>query len=243
MGNVPPSVEQGVIMIAFILFMCCLETKYPDHDFILEFILKEEQGLNLHEPADVGGKSYAGITQRSYDEWRLRQGDMMHLPTDVSELAGVSPDRSPLVDGAAQLAIVKRFYYDYLGDEYHAWKVPPALQLIYADFAVLSGHHAIKALQELLQGYRPTNRKPLETDGIWGSRTDEAVQGFILNGYGESGYAREIFWKYDLIKRRTLAKIAKVNGLEQDFEGWTRRSDAIVERMERYLPASRSESR
>ena len=231
-------------MIALLLFACYSITEYPNHDFILEFILKEEQGLNLSEPANVGGKSYAGITQRSYDQWRKRQGDMMHLPVDVSELAGTMPDRSPLVDDAAQLAIVKRFYYDYLGDEYHAWEAPPVLQLIYADFAVLSGHHAIKALQELVQGYQPTNRTPLTIDGIWGSRTDETVQGFILNGYGASGYAREIFGKYDLIKRRWLARIVKVNPhLQKNLAGWLKRSDAIVESMQQYLPASRSESR
>ena len=226
-------------MIAFLLFACYSITEYPNHDFILEFILKEEQGLNLSEPANVGGKSYAGITQRSYDQWRKRQGDMMHLPVDVSELAGTMPDRSPLVDDAAQLAIVKRFYYDYLGVEYHAWETPSVLQLIYADFAVLSGHHAIKALQLVLKEYQVKVSNPLGVDGIWGSHTAHVVNNFIKNGY-DKVYARQVFDRYDAEKRKIFARIVKVNPhLQKNLAGWLKRSDAIVEWMQQYLPASR----
>lgn len=44
-----------------------------DFDVALAFVLRAEGGY-VNNPADPGGATNMGITQRTYDEWRLSQG-------------------------------------------------------------------------------------------------------------------------------------------------------------------------
>ena len=129
------------------------------------YIYEDEQGFNPDDP------SYAGITQRTYTEWRNREG-MWGAPEDVKDLA-TRPE------------VISIFYEDYLADA----NVPtnfmktPALEYMYVDFAIHGGHsgarriyqRAIKSLraqgithptdQQLLNAFNREKRNFYELQG------------------------------------------------------------------------------
>lgn len=53
-------------MMSTIVFLLTLITVPLILD-VLDFILEKEAGLNLHDVHTVGGKSYAGITQKTWE--------------------------------------------------------------------------------------------------------------------------------------------------------------------------------
>ena len=59
-----------------------------EHSKVLKLILESEGGLNEDEPAHVGGVSYAGITQKTYDAWQPPPG--VDKPPTVRLLARLS---------------------------------------------------------------------------------------------------------------------------------------------------------
>ena len=67
-------------MMSTIVFLLTLITVPLILD-ILDFILEKEAGLNLHDVHTVGGKSYAGITQKTWEAWRNRQDDKDNIPS------------------------------------------------------------------------------------------------------------------------------------------------------------------
>lgn len=121
-----------------------------DHSEVLKLILKSEGGLNEDEPTHVGGVSYAGITQKSYEEWR----DTYRKAAPES-VRGISD----------KPYIIEDFYTDYFA-KYHTWELPEFMQYIYADFVVNAGSAAVKIIQRMVE---------VEDDGAWGSGTSKAV--------------------------------------------------------------------
>ena len=129
--------KRYLLFLIFIFLIGCGgchdDTSIPvdiKHEHTLAFILTHEGGLT------ADGLTYAGITQHTWEAWREKQTDKAHLPKEVKQLLGNNKD------------IVRRFYYDYFHD-WHAWDIHPALQLIYADFVVLSGSQAVREVQKL----------------------------------------------------------------------------------------------
>ena len=189
----------------------------PFQSDVLDFILEQEAGLNLH---DVNGVSYAGITQQSWYMWRERQPDKHELPSDVQSLVGSPSHINPLKASGARIDLIKRFYYDYF-DEYHTWDVHYSLQLIYADFVVLAGHQAIHILQELV------NEK---SDGVWGSQTCIAVR--KLNRLLDSSIHEQslYFRMFDAKKRKFLQGLILRHPMKYSHyrEVWFNRADIIT---------------
>lgn len=204
--------------------------KGPDRDAILRFILKHEAGLNTHEPAHVGGVSYAGITAVAWTEWRDKQGDKAHLPANVIRLGGANASQDALTSPDANLVAIKRFYHDYF-ERYHCWDVHPCLQAGYADFAALAGANATRVIQKLAN---------VEPDGIWKTHTTLAVKKFNDNIDAalkeEPDFAWHIFLKFDVRKREFLKTLAKQDSFYASaLSGWLARSNNLKALMKSYL--------
>ena len=202
----------------------------PDRDAILKFILKHEAGLNTHEPAHVGGVSYAGITAVAWTEWRDKQGDKAQLPATVVRLGGANKSQDALTSPDANLAVIKRFYHDYF-ERYHCWDVHPCLQAGYADFATLSGSNATRVIQRLAN---------VEPDGIWKTHTTSAVKKFNNNIDAalkkEADYAWKTFLTFDARKREYLKTIARQDSFYANaLPGWIARSNNLKALMKSYL--------
>ena len=195
------------------------------HGVILEFVLRSEGGLNVNEPKRVGGRSYAGITQQDWMEWRRMQADMDHLPGDVARLAGGNSDKGPLADKDARLDLVKRFYYSYYA-RYHCWAVPEFLQLIFTDFSTIAGHRALELLQGILG---------VGVDGIWGTGTDFAVAQLAREIKDNSRRGWQVFGEFDKRKRAYFEGLVRRDPGQYAgvYAGWIARSDAVVGMQER----------
>lgn len=177
-----------------------------DHDHVLMFILKYEGTTTRNEPN--GDYSKFGITQTSWKMWRASQGDKTHLPVSVRELK--------------ETPVVKRFYYDYL-DRFHTWELHSALQLIYADMAVLSGSEAVRIVQEIVG---------VKVDGMWGSHTQASVKHFNESIKDDAWQAFMNFHTYKLDYLKDLARHPKY---AKELKGWLARADDLYNYMERML--------
>ena len=150
---------------------------------IIDLILKSEGGLNEDEPSHVGGVSYAGITQKTYEAYKSRLPD--NAPHSVRDLVGNSKT-------------IYNFYDLYLGD-FHVWELPECLQYLHADFAVNAGSAAVKIIQELVGS---------DVDGVWGSGTSRDVASWkqrFDEELANNSYAdNEVITKYNEAKLRHL---------------------------------------
>ena len=114
----------------------------------MAFVLPEEGGLS-DNPADPGGVTYQGITQRTYDAWRTAQG--LH-GRSVSIMAPEERDA---------------IYYADFWTPAHCGDCPSPLDVVMFDIAVQRGPgHAIQTLQDALG---------VNIDGAWGPETAGAL--------------------------------------------------------------------
>ena len=114
------------------------------------------EGGKVDNPADPGGRTNQGVTQRTYNAWRRSQG----LPQqDVYAMADAERD-----------AIYKHSYWDVArGDD-----LPVGVDLVVFDAAVNSGAgQAVKWLQAALGDHYQG-----QLDGVLGDKTLQAVQDF-----------------------------------------------------------------
>ena len=201
--------------IAPLIFIGCSgcrdDTSIPvdiEHDHTLAFILLHEGGLT------ADGLTYAGITQHTWEAWREKQKDKAHLPKEVKHLSDFP-----------KLTVVKRFYFDYFHD-WHVWDVHPALQLIYADFVVLSGSEAVREIQKLAG---------VEADGVWGLGTGVAVKKF--NAKLDKKNKWQAFQQFDKMKLSFFYSLANRNPLKykNSLRNWIKRSNDLEAYMEPLL--------
>ena len=182
-------------------------------DEIIGLILKSEGGLNENEPAHVGGVSYAGITQTTYDAW-----------------TGVKPVRN-VRDLAAYPETVKSFYVDYL-DKFHVWDLPECLQYIHADFSINAGAAAVRIVQEIVG---------VDADGVWGSGTTAAVKQWTVT-FSEKQQS-DPDTDNRIINEYHEAKLAHYRGLAerkpevyaQYLTGWEKRSQHVLAQLSEYF--------
>lgn len=113
----------------------------------LAFLLRDEGG-NDDDPADHGGRTSRGVTQREYDAWRRAQGKPTRdvWTADDSEISTIYHDE----------------YWNPLCDNF-----PTGIDYLYFDMAVNAGpHRAAVLLQRALH---------VNDDGRIGPITKEAV--------------------------------------------------------------------
>ena len=188
-----------------------------DHSKVLALILKSEGGLNEDEPTHVGGVSYAGITQKSYTEWRSKSG-MKDSPKSVRDLKD-------------HHKVVNAFYDDYF-EKYHTWELPEFLQYIYADFVVNAGSAAVKIIQRMVE---------VDDDGMWGSGTSKAAEEWKLLIEVELEDDPNV--DNNLITEFHEQKLAHYNNLSEAnpdkygryLAGWKRRCNSVLAELSNYF--------
>ena len=111
-------------------------------------LLKHEGGYVNH-PADPGGRTNLGVTQRVYEDW-------VGYPVSEKIMRGLTPDHVR--------ALYKVKYWDRVkGDE-----LPDGLDLCVFDFGVNAGPSRAKRYLQMLVGAKP--------DGIIGPNTMQALK-------------------------------------------------------------------
>ena len=184
------------------------------HHEVLSLILEDEGGLNENEPVHVGGVSYAGITQQTYDGWCAPNNPVK----SVKDLAN-HPD------------LVHEFYEDYF-TKYHVWELPECLQYIFADFVVNAGSAAVKIIQRFAG---------VDDDGIWGSGTSEAVLQWKLGVDKEiasdPNADNELITAFHEQKIQHYTFLATENPQKygQYLSGWKQRANKVLSRLSKYF--------
>ena len=183
---------------------------------VLELILKSEGGLNEDEPKHVGGVSYAGITQLSWDGYRKQNSQK--LPVFVKELEN-------------QHDLVEAFYIDYF-DKYHVWDLPECLQYIFADFVVNAGGAAVKIIQSMAG---------VDPDGVYGSGTSKAVAAWKTSVetdlLSDPGVDNELITEFHNQKIAHYERLATANPDKYGryLSGWKRRSNNVLADLSKYF--------
>ena len=129
---------------------------FPAFEKILARVRRHEGGLDTTDPRGENYVSYAGILQRTYNEFLSRQDDRQSLPSSVRSL----PNRED---------VIERFYRDYF-EQFNFSDIPDPLRYSFTDLAVNAGSGvAVKILQRILD---------VEEDGSLGPNTRAAIQSF-----------------------------------------------------------------
>ena len=189
-----------------------------EHSAVLDLILASEGGLNTDEPAHVGGISYAGITQKTYEAWLTKPRKGLYAPANVKLL-----ESNPKV--------VEAFYIDYFA-KYHTWELPEFLQYIYADFVVNAGSAAVKIIQRIVE---------VDDDGAWGSGTSKAVDEWRTGA--EKALVNDPNIDNELITKFHEQKLAHYNNLAETnpekyaryLPGWKRRCNNVLSDLGQYF--------
>lgn len=125
-----------------------------NYAFCLKQVLKYEGGYSNH-PSDPGGATMKGVTQATYDAWRVKRGLAVQSVRNIS-------------DEELQ-AIYRQEYWDKVrGDD-----LPAGVDLAVFDFAVNSGvSRASKYLQAIVG---------VPQDGVIGPQTLQATRAYVAN--------------------------------------------------------------
>lgn len=200
-----------------------------------ELLMNSEGGLNENEPASVGGVSYAGISQKTYDSWRQSaKCQIPNAPTKVKDLAGtaigtVYEKRNPLeipTEHGVRVDVIKAFYVDYLEKSYIEL-LPECLQYIHMDFFVNAGYTANKVVQKIL-GFSGK-----EVDGILGRGSRAKLKEFTANFATElelNSYAdNDLIDSYDNLKLEHYESLKEKNEdlYNANIRGWKVRANHV----------------
>lgn len=127
-------------------------------DVSLPLVLKHEGGYS-NDPQDPGGATMQGVTQATYDLWRVDH----QLPK--RNVKYITP--------AELCAIYKHRYWDKVAGD----RLPPGLDYCLFDFAVNSGpSRAVRYLQEALGVTADGKIGPATLDAIEAVPTDALIQ-------------------------------------------------------------------
>ena len=174
-----------------------------DQRSILDRIIESEGGFDATDRRK-NMLSYAGITQKSYYGYRKRMGDDS-LPRSLKGIIGKDD-------------IIANFYDDYF-KRHDVDKVPRFMQYAYADFAVNSGKKAMKIIQGMLK-VKETGDYDAATKAAFDTLMDS--DGFSASDFIKQFTMRKMdFYRY--LVKMDAAQYAKY------LEGWTNRSDKVLE--------------
>lgn len=139
-------------------------------DEALAFVLPEEGGYS-NDPADRGGSTFEGVTQRAYDRYRLKNG--LHL-RDVRQADPIE---------------IAAFYRSEYWEPAHCDCLQQPMATVCFDSAVQHGpERAIKFLQTACE---------LDVDGVYGPITAKAALAMGLPEIEKYMDARHVY--YDAI--------------------------------------------
>ena len=174
-------------------------------DQILEDIIKAEGGF-VNDPADAGGPTNMGITQKTLSTYLGRQAS-------VRDVANLSKEQAK--------EIYERRYY--VGPRFDT--LPPQLQPIATDTGVLFGpFRSIEFMQKIVNEVGIDN---LEVDGTLGPKTRKAIQA----AWEQMG---NYFINAMVDERITYHKnrVAQQPNQQRFLNGWIRRAEKFREPVE-----------
>jgi len=123
----------------------------------LKFVLKWEGGLS-DDPDDPGGRTYKGVTQARYNQYRKSKG----LP--LQDVAKMSDQEC------------EEIYWEYYWLPVKGEELPPPLDLVVFDTGVNMGTvTAIKLLQRAINDLLPQTEW-IAVDGVIGKQTFSAIE-------------------------------------------------------------------
>ena len=205
-------------------------------------IMKSEGGFNPKEPASAGGKSYAGITQKSYDEWR-NGPCTIDVPEGVEMLAGNAigtewEKQSPLEipeDIGVRVDVIVAFYVDYFQKAYIEL-LPECLQYIHADFFTNAMFTANQVLQKML-GF---DEEKGEVDGILGpesrARLQELCENLAMEMDQDPTADDDLIMAYHEQKLVHYESLKKNEALyNANIKGWRKRAMHVLSELENYF--------
>lgn len=202
-------------------------------------IMKSEGGYNPKEPKSIGGYSYAGIGQKTYESWLKNKCQIADAPKDVKELAGkaigteyekMSPLDIPKEYGV-RVDVIKAFYEAYFQPAC-VDMLPQCLQYMHMDFFVNSYSHANKIVQRILE---------VDVDGVLGRGSKAKLKEFTANFEAElknNKYAdNDLIEKYHELK---LAHYESIKGTNPDLyneniKGWKLRANHVLADLQEYF--------
>ncbi len=166
----------------------------------LKFVLKWEGGLS-DDPDDPGGRTYKGVTQARYNQYRKSK----KLP--VQDVAKMSD------------AEMEEIYYEYYWQPVWGDKLPSPLDLVVFDTAVNMGvKTAISLLQRALNSLLPKNEQ-VSVDGKIGEQTLNAIAK-VSQKHGLRALCNAML----SLRKERYHNIAKANPkLKKFLKGWLNR--------------------
>ena len=205
-------------------------------------IMSSEGGLNLKEPASVGGKSYGGISQKAFGDWRRKKCQISDAPSEVEELAGDAlgtqhekrnPFEIPEKLGV-RCDVIEAFYNDYFKNA-RLEILPECLKYIHADFFVNAGFGANKVLQRMV------GLTGKDVDGILGPASREKISELKAQIEADlledSTADDDAIMSYHQHKLDHYEAIADVNPelYNTNIKGWKKRAQHILSDLGEYF--------
>ena len=207
-------------------------------------IMQSEGGLNLKEPSSVGGKSYGGISQKTFTDWRKQRCQIIDAPYEVEDLAGdalgtkyekQNPLNIPSELGVRKDVIVA-FYTDYFKNA-KLEILPECLKYIHADFFVNAGFGANKILQRMV-GFKDEDGT---VDGVLGSVSRSKISEMEIRLKEDQALDPtaddNVILNYHELKLAHYESIKEINQelYDGNIKGWRKRSQHILSELGEYF--------
>lgn len=210
-----------------------------DKDWFVR-IMKSEGGFNPNEPASVGGKSYAGISQATYTEWCREHSTFVDAPAEVEELAGTAlgtewEKKSPLdipTQYGVRVDVIMAFYRDYFKNA-RLDIVPECLGYIHADFYTNARYTANKVLQKMV-GFEGK-----AVDGILGSASRQKIgemrEKLAMDMSVNSTADDDLILRYHELKLEHYESLQGTEVYTKSIRGWKKRAQHVLAELEDYF--------
>ena len=207
-------------------------------------MIDESEGGFTIESEDVGGSSYAGITQKAYKEEYLpvHGHKFPDAPETVKELGGTSVGNSkfkyasPLdipEEHGVRVDIITDFYENFYLPKSGSDLLPGCLRYIHSDFFVNARGKAVKIIQEWagckdIDGHLgPETRQKVAE---WADIQEDKIE-------DDPYHDNELITKYDEAKREYYNFLATENPEKygENLRGWLARCDHVKAELHDYF--------
>lgn len=172
-------------------------------DIIDKILENEGPGWNREE------NSYRGIMPKTYEEFCEDTGPC---------IPHVELGSHPKTDRT-----VYAFYEWYLDKKGHVSELPAYFQYMHADFCVNAPAPAVKIIQGIVG---------VKKDGVWGSKTGQAVAKFFSENTPESrgkNFVNNLLVKYNDKRRAYYKRISPQNSSNKRYlKGWLARCERVL---------------
>lgn len=210
-------------------------------------LMHSEGGYNPDEPASVGGSSYAGIAQKTYDNWRKTKCQISDAPNTVKELAGgaigtewekANPFTIPDEFGV-RVDVIYAFYTDYFKPAALEF-LPECLEYMHFDFFTNAGFTANKIVQKLIG----ITGKDVDGVIIVGDKMTNSKKALIafteqfnITLQSDPYADNDLIEEYHQLKLEHYESLKEKNPTlyEKNIRGWRMRADHVKAELSEYF--------